>query len=259
MVKAKPSRINNTAYRFAFAIRFDLHIPVPKPLGDKCPYGNCGRAIDSRLLHAFLCIHNKGALITRHHAVVRAIYTFIKRLERHLEGGTVHREPFMTSCNYNILDAADTTAYRPDIAVYRDDHFDILDVQISHPTNDAAHTRDVDRMVTKVEKDKMRHYTSKFNVPPARVIPIALDSYGRLGPIATDYFDTICGIIATKQVGGDIDAISLKLAQLRSALYETISCTLANGNSRVISSYLSLGQRKPHLLQAAPQLDPPAG
>jgi hypothetical protein len=147
----------------------------------------------------------------------------------------VRYEPFVSKIYQPQLgvQAASVRGIRGDVAVtfLADGTTYILDVTYRHPSNTPAYALDRERACRDGHKAKIEHYMSKFDIPEAHVVPMALDSYGRLHSYGYDFLKRFCKAAAT--AGGDQTQ-----SQLMRRVTEALSVAYVRGTAYSVRSFL---------------------
>ena len=264
-------RLSDMVIRDNIGVRLGLPVRPHDPDDPGiCMYKNCTKPVDDTLRHAFTCRYNAGAVKYRHDSVAKAIYNFFYP-HRNTLNGKVEMEPNVTTQGgYPPLQPAAAAAaaaegdgdeeaahfgnqirHRADVGISSEGTYYLLDVTVVHPTKHAKYAEKPEIKTAEAETRKMQHYTTNYQVPSAVVIPVALDTFGRLGDIASSFFGSMISSIASIRCGIDEPARRAMSQQLRASLNESISCALARGTSAATRGYQNLRFRRGMVRQQA--------
>ncbi len=247
-------RLTDIEFRNAVALRLGLPMPALAERAGKaelghasCPLKDCAKKgtnpwqLTDRGNHIFRCLC-KPMRAHRNHRHFQLVYEIHRFFNSHKNAGmVVHHEPSLPAVGFQqrqefVLPTSNKNKdrnwqvrNRGDIGIMMDGRYYVLDVVVSQPKLDKHHVSTPGKIVHDREEKKYQHYLRRYHMQKDHVIPIAIDTYGRIGQTALAFFDK-----AIKQLAS---TSKMTHAVLKRKLLETIGCTLVRNNSATITTF----------------------
>ena len=218
-------RLNNAEFLAAGRHRLGLGMPTPVHL----PPCHCTAGDSTTPDHALSCNHNAAEAIVRHTLWVSAWRHAIRRA-----GCATSAEPPYHSLTAPGAQGAAGLRRGDILVVWPDGRVRVLDCVVTHPAA-ASYVRDAAQApgsaAAKAETRKRRAFEEFGEGSAFEFIPLAVESYGRLGSAAARFLSELGDLAAE---GTQVS----KAAFIRGVRRE-LSCALCKGNSRMYYKSLS--------------------
>ena len=193
------------------------------------PPCHCGAASSHAPDHAMACKYNAGAKMMRHNTL-----TPVWRRIAQYAGCTTSLEPPYNHLATTPADRDATGQRRGDIlAIMPDSRIVVLDYVVTHPAATsyvAEASRETGSAARKAERRKQRNFEAFSDGSAFEFVPLAMESYGRMGLAASRFLSELGSIAAAN---GNVS----KAAFVRYARQQ-LSCALCKGNAGVYAASL---------------------
>jgi len=206
------------------AVRLRLGLPVI-PAIETTQFCSCGKSLDLLGNHLILC--KRGAQVSQRHNMLVQAWTRLIKKTTSAVSLSIERTLGSLGCN----NTTHATKRVDVVQISYAERTKLSDITVIHPNPENNQHRGAAAAFK--EKEKIRKYGEAVSKMEMDFLPIAFETYGRIGETARSFVKNLINQLISRMTNGGRDlGLQNKLYYI---WWSTLSCALQKGNSGIVN------------------------